>query len=72
VVLTGMGDDGAAGLAAMHRSGARTIVQDQETSAVYGMPRAAQRLGIVDQELPLNAIAAAILRAVQNRKTVSL
>lgn len=72
VVLTGMGDDGAAGLAAMHRSGARTIVQDQHTSAVYGMPRAAQRLGIVDQELPLNAIAAAILRAVQSRRTVSL
>jgi two-component system, chemotaxis family, protein-glutamate methylesterase/glutaminase len=72
VVLTGMGEDGAAGLAAMHRSGARTIVQDQQTSAVYGMPGAAQRLGVVDLELPLNAIAAAILRAVQSRRTVSL
>lgn len=67
VLLTGMGDDGAAGLAAIHRSGGRTIAQDQATCAVYGMPRAAQRLGVVDQELPLSAIAAAILRAVQGR-----
>jgi two-component system, chemotaxis family, protein-glutamate methylesterase/glutaminase len=67
VLLTGMGDDGAAGLAAMHRAGARTIAQDEATCAVYGMPRAAQRLGVVDQQLPLPAIAAAIFRAVQNR-----
>jgi two-component system, chemotaxis family, protein-glutamate methylesterase/glutaminase len=67
VLLTGMGDDGATGLAAMHRCGARTIAQDQETSAVYGMPRAAQQLGVVDQQLPLPAIAAAILRAVQSK-----
>jgi two-component system chemotaxis response regulator CheB len=72
VLLTGMGDDGAAGLAAMHRRGGRTIAQDQATSAVYGMPRAAQRLGVVDQELPLSAISAAILRAVQSRRPVRL
>ena len=70
VLLTGMGDDGAAGLAAMHRSGALTIAQDQATSAVFGMPRAAQRLGVVDQQLPLQAIAAAILRGAQNRASV--
>ena len=69
VVLTGMGDDGAAGLAAMHRCGARTIAQDQATSAVYGMPRAAQRLGVVDQQLPLPAIANAIVRAVHARSS---
>ena len=67
VVLTGMGDDGAAGLAAMHRSGAHVIAQDRETSAVYGMPRAAQRLGVVDEQLPLQAIAEAIRRAVRSR-----
>jgi chemotaxis response regulator CheB len=67
VLLTGMGDDGAAGLAAMHRSGALTIAQDQSTSAVFGMPRAAQRLGVVDQQLPLTAIAAAIIRGAQSR-----
>lgn len=70
VLLTGMGDDGAAGLAAMHRAGALTIAQDEATSAVYGMPRAAQRLGAVDQQLPLPSIAAAILRAVQARTAV--
>jgi two-component system, chemotaxis family, protein-glutamate methylesterase/glutaminase len=70
VLLTGMGEDGAAGLAAMHRSGARTIAQDEATSAVYGMPRAAVRLGVVDQQLPLPAIAAAVLRAVQVRTLV--
>jgi two-component system, chemotaxis family, protein-glutamate methylesterase/glutaminase len=65
VLLTGMGDDGAVGLAAMHRRGALTIVQDEATSAVYGMPGAAQRLGVVDQQLPLPAIANAIVRGVR-------
>jgi two-component system chemotaxis response regulator CheB len=67
VVLTGMGADGAAGLAAMHRTGARTIAQDEDTCAVYGMPRAAVRLGVVDQELPLTSIADAIVRAVRSK-----
>ena len=70
VILTGMGDDGAAGLGAMHRNGALTIAQDQATSAVFGMPRVAQRLGIVDQQLPLAGIAAAILRRAQSRTPV--
>ncbi len=70
VLLTGMGDDGAAGLAAMHRRGACTIAQDEATSAVYGMPRAASRLGVVDQELPLPAIANSIIRAVSDRADV--
>lgn len=65
VVLTGMGDDGAVGLSAMHRRGAHTIVQDEETCAVYGMPRAAKRLGAADLQLPLPAIAAAIMRAAR-------
>jgi two-component system chemotaxis response regulator CheB len=70
VLLTGMGDDGAAGLAAMHRCGARTIAQDEATCAVYGMPRAAARLGVVDQQLPLPAIAKAIMSAVLSRSFV--
>ena len=65
VLLTGMGEDGAVGLGAMHRAKAHTIAQDQATSAVYGMPRAAQRLGVVDQQLPISAIAGAIRRAVR-------
>ena len=65
VILTGMGDDGAAGLASMHAAGAHTIAQDASTSAVYGMPRAAFRLGAVDRVLALPEIAAAILVAAQ-------
>jgi two-component system, chemotaxis family, protein-glutamate methylesterase/glutaminase len=65
VLLTGMGDDGAAGLLEMRSAGARTIAQDETSSAVYGMPRAADRLGAAEQVLPLEQIAAAILRVVK-------
>lgn len=65
VLLTGMGRDGAAGLAALRRSGAATLAQDEATSAVWGMPGAAAHLGAVDQELPLEAIAAAVVAAVR-------
>lgn len=71
VLLTGMGDDGAAGLAAMHRGGAHTIVQDKESCAVYGMPRAAKLLGAATQESPLTSIAEAIVRAAVGRRAAS-
>ncbi len=61
VVLTGMGGDGAAGLLAMRRAGARTLAQDEATSAVYGMPREAARLGAAEEILPLDRIAPRIL-----------
>lgn len=48
VLLTGMGDDGAAGLAEMKRLGATTIAQDEASSVVFGMPGAAIALGVVD------------------------
>jgi two-component system chemotaxis response regulator CheB len=64
VVLTGMGRDGALGLAAMKTAGARTLAQDQATSVVYGMPKAAAELGVVDEVVPLQGMAAAIARAV--------
>jgi two-component system chemotaxis response regulator CheB len=60
VVLTGMGDDGARGLLAIRRRGGHTIAQDEESSAVFGMPRAAQRLGAVGDLHPLSQVAAAI------------
>ena len=63
VILTGMGDDGAAGLLALRRAGGITIAQDEETSAVYGMPKAAQDNGAAAQVLPLSEVAAAVLRA---------
>lgn len=65
VILTGMGRDGAAGLAALRRGGAATIGQDEATSLVYGMPRAAWEIGAVEQQVPLSGIARAALRATQ-------
>lgn len=63
VILTGMGVDGAQGLLAMRRAGARTLGQNRETCVVYGMPRAAMEIGAVMEELSLSALPAAILAA---------
>lgn len=57
VVLTGMGRDGADGLLEMRRAGGFTVVQDQATSTVYGMPRQALMRGAADQVLPVEDIA---------------
>ena len=65
VLLTGMGDDGAAGLLAMRQAGARTFAQDESSSAVYGMPRAAQRLGAVEEVLPLDRLAEAVQQSLR-------
>lgn len=62
VILTGMGRDGAQGMAALHAAGAYTLAQDEETCVVYGMPRAAAELGAVDRILGLDMIAEAIMR----------
>jgi len=61
VILTGMGRDGAQGLLAMRQAGARTLGQDEASSVVYGMPRAAQEIGAVERQFPLDAIGAAVL-----------
>jgi two-component system chemotaxis response regulator CheB len=57
VLLTGMGEDGAAGLAAVRDAGGYTIAEDESTAVVYGMPAAAVRLGGVCESLPLPEIA---------------
>jgi two-component system chemotaxis response regulator CheB len=57
IILTGMGDDGAACLAELRLTGARTLAQDEATSVVYGMPREAVAAGGVDSILPLNRFA---------------
>ena len=65
VVLTGMGDDGAKGLLSIRQHGGHTFGQDRASSAVFGMPNAAARLGAVTDVLPLDKLAAAIQRAVR-------
>ena len=61
ILLTGMGKDGAAGLLEMRQAGARTMVQDEASSVVWGMPRAAVELGAAQEILPLQAIARRIV-----------
>jgi two-component system chemotaxis response regulator CheB len=65
VVLTGMGKDGAAGIRAISQAGGRTIVQDEATSAVYGMPKRAVETGCVDAIEPVDRIPGAILDAIK-------
>jgi two-component system chemotaxis response regulator CheB len=60
IIMTGMGDDGARGLAAMHDAGARTAAQDERSCVVFGMPKEAIALGCVDKVLPLHSIAGEI------------
>ena len=60
VLLTGMGRDGAQGLLELHRLGWKTIAQDEATSVVWGMPKAAAEIGATDMVLPLHQIAHAI------------
>jgi two-component system chemotaxis response regulator CheB len=62
VILTGMGNDGTEGMLEMKKAGAYTVAQDQATSVVFGMPKEAIAAGAVDDVLPLEQIAAAIMR----------
>jgi two-component system chemotaxis response regulator CheB len=71
VVLTGMGDDGARGLKEMQDAGAATLVQDEASSVVWGMPGAAVKNGAAGEVLPLSRLAAAILRLVEGTQAVA-
>ena len=62
VIMTGMGDDGAAGLLEMRNAGARTLGQDEQSCVVYGMPREAVKRGAVERSVPLSAIHREILQ----------
>jgi two-component system chemotaxis response regulator CheB len=62
IILTGMGQDGAAGLLDMRRAGAATIGQDEASCLIYGMPRAARECGATEIELPLGKIPEHALR----------
>ncbi|RMG18456.1 MAG: chemotaxis response regulator protein-glutamate methylesterase [Deltaproteobacteria bacterium] len=64
VVLTGMGRDGRKGIEALKEAGGAAVVESEETSLIYGMPREALATGKVDLEAPLNRIPEIILRFV--------
>lgn len=70
-ILTGMGGDGAAGLLEMRKAGAYTVVQDQDTSVVFGMPRVALEVGGANEVVPLPKMADALLRALREPSTGS-
>jgi two-component system chemotaxis response regulator CheB len=65
VLLTGMGADGAVGMKEMHDVGAKTVIQDEQSSVVWGMPGAAFKLGCTDFVLPLEDVANKILSLVK-------
>ena len=64
VLLTGMGADGAVGMKEMHDAGAKTVIQDEQSSVVWGMPGSAFKLGCVDYVLPLEDVAHKIVSLV--------
>jgi two-component system chemotaxis response regulator CheB len=65
VILTGMGSDGTLGLRLLKRQGCLVIAQDEASSIVYGMPKAAVDAGVVDAVLPLDSIAGRIASIVK-------
>jgi two-component system chemotaxis response regulator CheB len=67
ILLTGMGSDGVAGLAQIRSSGGYTMVQDEETCTIFGMPRVAIQQGVVDVVLPPDEMPAAIERVIRER-----
>jgi two-component system chemotaxis response regulator CheB len=65
IILTGMGADGARGCEAIARAGGRFAVQDEATSAVWGMPGAAAKTGLADRVLPIQSIAGYIAQVAE-------
>jgi len=68
VILTGLGNDGARGLAALRAAGSTTLAQNEASCVVYGMPQAAVVAGAVVRIEPLSDLATAILRLVDDTK----
>lgn len=66
IILTGMGYDGAKGLLAMRKAGAKTIGQDERSSVVYGMPKVAYNIGAVQNQLPLENIGGMVYSIIKS------
>lgn len=66
VLLTGMGADGAVGMKEMHDAGAKTVIQDEQSSVVWGMPGAAFKLGCTDYVVPLEEVSSKVLSLVKS------
>ncbi len=71
IIMTGMGRDGTAGMQILRRAGARTIAQDEATSLVYGMPKAAVAAGCVERSVPLSDIPKVAAELVQGPAPVA-
>jgi two-component system chemotaxis response regulator CheB len=65
VIMTGMGSDGTIGLKLLKRHGCQVLAQSEATCVVYGMPKAAVEAGVVDQVVPLDALAGRIVTTVR-------
>ena len=65
IVLTGMGSDGTEGALAIHEAGGRVVVQNEQSSVVFGMPRSAIEAGAADCVLPLEQIPDAIVEFLE-------
>ncbi|MFT5050639.1 MAG: two-component system chemotaxis response regulator CheB [Chlamydiales bacterium] len=68
VILTGMGTDGLKGCEEIHAVGGRILIQDEETSVVWGMPGAVSEAGLADREVPLGEIGPTIARWCQRKR----
>ncbi len=64
IILTGMGRDGANGMKQMYQAGATTFAQNEETCVVFGMPKAAYQIGVIQHILPIDEIAHVLLKSI--------
>ena len=67
ILLTGMGDDGATGLLALKKSGGQTVIQNEATALIWGMPKSAKELGAANQELSPSEIVRVMIAAAERR-----
>lgn len=72
VILTGMGNDGAAGLLAMRNAGAYTLAQDEATCVVFGMPREAIALGASHETVPLHQISQRMMAQISSNQALRI